>query len=305
MIEIDESMYEPIESTNLGVFSRGWVRFNKGLFQGKTTLIKNVGKYKGSRTVDFVNVGNYEIPFIALNPLIAESLSKLGDPKGEVAEYYLVKQNGELLICSPSFIDDTEELIEGTDILKHEHQRLSRLNPEDVIIMVSDIIEQQRKRKVPQEVIDENIKQFLKDCFKNAYMEMIDSHNSNFGMLYAGIGRARTAPIYDLDVGLNVPFEYIPDIDPLIKNVISGNKAMMSSDDFLPNYIATIGKKYTWFDSWVKGFINNLRDIDLGRILLEEKQVEIGPEQIKHYMDFIKSKNAIIDKYFLRVSGQR
>lgn len=306
MIDIDESMYTPIGNLQLGNFSREWVIFNNGLFGKRPTLIKYIGgNQKGSKGLEFLNDQNFNIPFIALNPLIAEIISKTGDPNAQVAEYFLARQNNEIFICSPSFKEDDEEIIEGSDLLKSQHQALRRINPEDVIIMVSDIIEQLQIRKIPNELIDKIVMQFLKDCFKNAYMEMFDPHNTNFGILYSGIGVARIAPLYDLDLGLNVPYIYSPDIESHVLEDIVNIMKKIKSPNFLPNYISTIGKKYTWFDCWVKGFVNNIRDIDLGKILLEEKQIELKPEQISHYMDFIKSQNAIIDQYFLRVSGQR
>ena len=273
---------------------------------GKPTLIKySADKVNDDKPIIFLNDDKFDIQFVALNPLIGEIICKKGEPSAKVAEYYLVKQDDEIYICSPSFKSESEELIEGVDILKPEHKYLRIAKPEDVLIMVSDIIENLIRRKVPQNQIDIIVDQFLKNCFKKAYIGIHDQNNENFGILYRGIGDASIAPLYDLDLGFNVPMEFNPNIDMKLKTILDSIINTLKSPNFLPNYISTIGKKYTWFDCWVKGFVNNIRDIDLGKILLEEKQIELKPEQISHYMDFIKSQNAIIDQYFLRVSGQR
>ena len=100
-------MYSTLEGLPLGNFSQGWVIFNNGFFQGKPTLIKYIaGMQKGRTSFRYLNDRNYEIPFVALNPLVAETISRIGDPTGKVAEYFLAKQSGQLYICTPSFIEE-------------------------------------------------------------------------------------------------------------------------------------------------------------------------------------------------------
>lgn len=191
-----------------------------------------------------------------------------------------------------------EELIEGVDLLSKDHQKLKRANPQDAILIAGDIRTQLEKRKVPTQTIDQIIVQFIKDCFKLAYMEMFDRHNTNYGILYAGLHKARIAPLYDLDLGFRPTVEFVPDIDTLNQEKICQDMREMTLPDYLPNYIETINKVFPWFANWVKLWTKRLSCIDLETILVKDDGIKLEPGQIEYYMEFISEKNTIIENYF-------
>ena len=298
MFEFNIFSYDNIESDKKGNFSLGWVKFNTEPFKGKEVLLKNIpGEDPSKSSLIYPNKENFEIPYIALNSLVSELICNTGDDKAKAAEYYLAKQDGKLLICSPSFRKEDEELIEGNDRMKIGHRGLKRANPYDVLTIANDITEELTRKNIPKNEIRDIIVQYVRDSFKNAYLGIYDSNNDNFGVLLSRSGHARIAPIYDLDLGLNVPFEYKDDVDPEFKKSHEEYVKTLYAPNYLSKYISTMQQKFYWFEDWAEEFMQNLKHIDLKKQLSEEKGLDIPDEQVKHYTDFIDDRNGQLQKY--------
>lgn len=300
MYEINDEMFEKIDDENNGHFSVGWVRFKEGsieIFEGKNVLIKFVPGYQPDEKYVFFPINpNFNIQLSAINSLVAEIVSQVGDKKGSTANYFLVKKGDRVFICTPSFKSKDEDLIEGKDILKPEHKNLTRANPYDVLVMKEDLRNALELRKIPSNQIEEIINQFIKDCFKCAYMGMWDKNNANWGILYKGIARARIAPLYDLDIGFNIPIEYGERLAEWLKKYFDCYKTKLMSGEYIKEYTSVIHNsgKFPWFINWVKEWIDNLSNIDLEQLLKEKKGIDIQPEQLQHYRSFFESQNKAI-----------
>ena len=298
MLELDDISYDFIDNDNLGNFSLGWVNFHNGLFDRRETLIKSIpGEDPNKSSLIYPNKENFDIPYIALNPLVSELICKTGDSEGEVAEYFLAKQRGRLLICTPSFKKTDETLINVNDLMKIGHKNLKMANPNDVLRLANDISEELIRRRVPKENIRNIIVQFLKDGFKKAYLGIFDPNNDNSCVLISKFGTARSGPLYDLDLGLNVPFEYKDNVDPEFKEFNENYLKTINSPDYLAKFVSTIQRKFPWFEDWVERFMQNTKHIDLKKQLSEKKGIDVPDEQIKHYTDFINERNGQLQKY--------
>lgn len=267
MIEIRNFSYNFTNNDNLGNFSLGWVEFYRGMldgkFDGKEVLIKTIpGENLNKSSLVYPNKENFEIPYIALNSLVSELICNVGDDETKAAEYFLAKQNERLLICTPSFKKQDEQLVDGNDLMKIGHKSLKRAYPNDVLILANDISEELMRRRVPREDIRNIIIQYIKDSFKNAYLGIYDPNNDNFGVLLSKSGHARIAPVYDLDLGLNVPFEYKDDVDPEFKEFHENYLKTINSPNYLAKYVSTVQKKFPWFEDWVERFMQKTKHID-------------------------------------------
>ena len=298
MYEFNIFSYDNVENNKKGNFSIGWVKFNNGLFDGRETLLKNIaGEDPEKSSLIYPNDENFDIPYIALNPLVSEIICNTGDKETKAAEYYLAKQDGKLLVCSPSFKKPGEELINGNDLMKIGHRSLKRANPYDVLTIANDITEELTRRNIPKEEIRNIVIQYIKDSFKNAYLGIYDSNNDNFGVLLSKDGHARIAPIYDLDLGLNVPFKYKDNVDQEFKEKHEEYMKTLNNPNYLAKYISTMQKKFYWFEDWVEQFMQNTKHIDFKKQLSEQKDIDVPDEQIKHYTDFINERNGQLQKY--------
>lgn len=157
--------------------------------------------------------------------------------------------------------------------------------------------EELKRRGIPESQINEITMQFIKDCFKIAYMELYDDHNTNWGILYGGIGKARIAPLYDLDTGLNVPFEYKETMNPTFKSFFENYIKKIKDPNYITHYTSVIGKKHKWFEGWVGKFVNSIEKMDLNSLLSKQKGIKVPPEEIEHYTSFFKNRNSQIRNY--------
>ena len=300
MLYVDQRMYKPITGfVQSGNYTRGWVQFGDEddvpqELRGKPVLIKYLPG--SSKTIDkgiFDNITNDKIPIVAFNSIVATAISKYVDPEGTTAEYYLMQEDDEVYICSPSFILPGEQLIEGSDVLPHQQIKQRRQKPEHVFEMVETIKKQLTERKVPQEVCDKIVKQFVLDSFKIAYMGMWDVNNRNWGILYNGIGSARLAPMYDLDLGFGVK-AYERDSGKRIakfftKDYISGK--------YIKGYVSELSSHFDWFGPFLSSFFDKMSRFNLAERINDIAGSDISTEQVEYYMRLLEVQNKSIEMF--------
>ena len=297
--EIPLDIFKKLELCFTGRHTIGWGEFNFGKYNNQKVLVKNIP----SKDV-FGQNENVDIPYSALNSQVAELIFKHGDPQGKVAEYILMEYGSNILVCSPSFIKEGEELIEGADILDSEHQGLSRIAPNDVIIMIEDIKKQLTKRNVPLEDILNIEKQFIKDCFKNNFIGMWDPKNSNWGILYGGRLKTRLAPSYDFDLSFNIPVKFAPTEPKRVVDYYENYKNKFESGKILTDFVDVMNKKYDWFLAFLDDFSHKMDSFDLVKELEENKGITICQEQKEYYFSFIKSQNQLLKMLITQINEQ-
>lgn len=308
MHEINSDMYSQITSPKLGLgwFSKSWVKFNSGKYSGQNVLIKVPLSDRPAKQY-FVFSKNPDLKFQQdeINALLAEIICKKGDPTGECAEYFLAIEDGKKYICTPSFIGADEELISGKDLVPTVHQKLSRVNPKDALIVSRDLKLDLLRRRIPKLEAENCEQQFLKDAFKLAYLGMFDPNHSNWGILYKGIGKARYAPMFDLDFGLNIPFEYGENIAAERKKITSDYMEELLSGNYLKNYIEVLSNANPWFNDFLVNFYNGVKDLDIRKELLEQKGIDIDESTLQHYANFLNIQNTVIKDYVLTQSREQ
>lgn len=304
LYELNPDMYSQIIDPNLklGYFSKTWILFKSGKYHGKNVLIKvplsnrtrkDAFKFKKSKTLN--------IQLDELNCLVAEIISLAGDPNGECAEYFLAKEDDDVYICTPSFIKNGEELISGKDLPPEEHKKFSRVNPDEALVIAKDLEINLKRRRLAKNIIEKCKIQALKDCFKLAYLGMFDPNNSNWGILYDGAERsARYAPLYDLDLCLNIPFSYEENITPERREKTSKYMEELLSGEYIRRYIEIFSSTNSWFDEFVLSFYQGVSNLDFKRELLDRKGISIEEEALSHYQEFLMIQNNAIREYLIR-----
>lgn len=303
LYELNPDMYSQIVDPNLklGYFSKTWVLFKRGKYQGKNVLIKEpLSNRTRKDAFRFLKSKTLNIQLDELNCLVAEIISLAGDPNGKCAEYFLAKENDDVYICTPSFIKDGEELISGKDLLPEEHRTLSRVNPDEALTIAEDLETNLMRRKLGKDITEKCKIQALKDSFKLAYLGMFDPNNSNWGILYDGAERnVRYAPLYDLDLCLNIPFIYEEDITQERRETTSKYMEELLSGEYIRRYIDIFSSENSWFDEFLFDFYQGVSNLDIKRELLERKGISIDEEALRHYQKFLTIQNNVIQEHLV------
>lgn len=259
----------------------GWILLN----DGKTmALLKN----SFGDTYRDLPLEDYYIALYnnVLMPQIARQL------KNESADYYFVKRpkNNLKNILTIDFKDKDEELISGNDILTENSNSIDILDIDKLLENLEDYLIEKgfSSQDIERVRID-----FIKQSFFNKFIQQLDEHNGNWGILENDKNHSvRMSPIYDLDCSCGIAKKRKK--QRLCKN---GSTSMES-------FIKEFGTE-EWFNQYIQEII---QDFSIQKALEEVKEntnVEIPKVYWEKYTDFFNHRIREVKEAYYAINNER
>lgn len=250
----------------------GWILLN----DGKTmALLKNsFGDIYRDLSLEDYNLALYNNILI---PKIAKQL------QNESASYYFTKiaevernqKNNRRYLLTLDFKGKDEELISGNDILGEFDYPTDILDIHKILEILEDYLIE--KGFYTQDI--QRIKiDFIKQSFFNKFIQQLDEHNDNWGILASYKNHSvRIAPVYDLDCSCGI-------------NKKSKKQRLCKDGSFsIKSFIKEFGNE-AWFNQYIQEVIQNF---DIHQAFAEAKEdtnVEIPKAYCEKYITFFHQR---------------
>ena len=200
------------------------------------------------------------------NPLLAKQIANIANIP--CAEYYLAQFEKDTYILTPSFLNEGEELILGTNISDKDEFDINKI--------LKNIDLSLTRRRYNQNEIKKVKEDFIKQCFVSKFIGNLDEQPRNFGIILNG-RHIRLAPLFDLEYSFEIISESL------------GYERNINGDISLKGLIESF-KDYPGFIQFVKKFNNKLDIKKIFDSVEEDTGIPVNGFLEKQYTDFLTGK---------------